>query len=99
MMCVMENMDISGNFTCHPHAPMPTTHQAASIVRQLVESQKYCNVGTVMRPGGVKGGGEAEAGWPYATIDHFASDCTSPGDLLLFLSPMHINTPNFEYSN
>lgn len=99
MGCVMDNMDISGNFTCHPHSPIPSVYQAASIVRQLVESQRYCNVGTIMKKGGSGGGGAAQAGWPYSTIEHFASDCTSPGDLLVFLSPLHVNTANFHADN
>ena len=69
MVCVMINMDIEGNYTCHPHSGLPSKYQAASIVRQLVESQIYGNVGTVMKTGGSGGGGAAEAGFPYSTIE------------------------------
>eukprot|EP01062_Namystynia_karyoxenos_P038166 TRINITY_DN27730_c0_g1_i2.p2 TRINITY_DN27730_c0_g1~~TRINITY_DN27730_c0_g1_i2.p2 ORF type:complete len:358 (+),score=159.45 TRINITY_DN27730_c0_g1_i2:78-1076(+) len=99
MLCVMGNMQIMPPYDCHPHSPIPSPYLAASIVRQLVQNQTYCNMMTVMKEGGSGGGGAAEAGWPYGTIEHFAEDCTSPGNLLLFLSPLHVNTPNFEANN
>merc|ERR1711934_1079408 len=99
MGCVMINMDIEANYTCHPHSNIPSEYQAASIVRQLVQSQIYANVGTVMKEGGSGGGGAAEAGFPYSTIEHVAADCSSPGDMLLFLSPLHVNTANFHANN